>query len=259
MAKLLKGKKKHSDDDDEISEKKGSGNKWFSKGFDGIKEDRSKQEENKKSYTNDFWILDGQKTVLRFVSSESLNIWQHRVKNGRFFQNVTCLNPDNNPEMDECPLCSAGINKQYVGVFIVIERNREWTGKKDHKTHSEVNQIKIWRAGRRVLSALDEVIEERGKITGFDIKVKRKGAGTDTMYYLYPRDEKTPLGLDDDKKALLEAMDLEEMLAPLSRKKCLLLLGKGRTAESEESNTSSRDTDDDDEDDDDDNDVLDKF
>jgi len=217
MAKVFKLKKHVEADVDEGSEAKGG---WMSNGFEPVKKHAEEIEQRKKSgggFALNFWLQEDESAEVRFMSGEPINIFEHNIRiDGKFAQR-TCLQGTG----EKCPLCERGDKKRFVGVFCVIDRRtNKWTSKGDGKKHVEVNQVKMWRCGHRILGMLEKFIAKRGKLTGYDIEVTRSGAGTDTIYNMIPGDW---LKVAEDKEK--QPLDLLKILKPKSRVELLRELG----------------------------------
>jgi hypothetical protein len=192
---------------------------WMKQGFQAANKEMANNKAKQGSFTPDFWLKDGEEAVVRFISSEPLCMYQHRVQVAGKWRTHTCLG-------DNCPLCEGGNKKQFVGVFSVIDRRKEeWNDKVTGKKVVRQNTVKMWRAGTRVMASLERLTAKRGSLTGYDINVSRSGESTATVYTLIPDD---PSALSATDKAL-KPLDLVALLAPKSRQELLAGVNAGKT------------------------------
>jgi len=113
-------------------------------------------------------------TLIRILDEEPFSFWQHWLSKQR--TSVTCIGKD-------CPIC---------GVIAQQKANNE----KPQYTSSHRHAIRIWNyttqrmeiliQGRTFFSDLLTLHKEVGDLKTYDIKVVRKGEGTDTTYNLLP-------------------------------------------------------------------------
>lgn len=113
-------------------------------------------------------------TLVRILDNEPYSFWSHWLE--RQQTSVSCLGRD-------CPICSiitqARVNKedtQYSSTQRHAVRVWNYTTK----------EMEVMIQGKNFFNQLLTLHREVGDITSYDIKVVRKGAGTDTTYTLLP-------------------------------------------------------------------------
>lgn len=211
--------------------------KWFSKGYDAVKEYSKELEEKRANYGKNIvfnlYLKDGESRVVRFITSEPIAFREHYVPNAKGKKSYTCLEgliDEKTGQRMECPFCSAGNKPSFRGAFLVIDRTEDkWESGGEVKTAK--NQIKLFKQGIKVLKVLDKMSSKRN-IKEWDIEITRTGGGTDTQYNFIPEEKKelTKEELDmietfKDGKTLEDKITNE--IAPLTMKQATdVLLGK---------------------------------
>lgn len=143
-------------------------------------------------------------TVIRVLDEEPFSFWSHWLQKQQ--TSVTCPGKD-------CPIC---------GVIAQMKANKEtpiYTSSKRHAIrvwNYVTNQMEVMIQGKNFFQQLLTLHKEVGDITGYDIKVVRKGTGTDTTYTLLPSAPKpfeiTEGVSDVDLTDLLKAPTKEEII-----------------------------------------------
>ena len=197
---------------------------WYSKGYDDAEAQTSA---NSSGWVRDFFLKNGEEANgVRILDEDSFNIRAHFVKGKGWF---TCINGIDD---DGCPLCEAGNKSQNQFVFNVIDP-REYTSPKGE---TYVDQVKLWRVGITLLRLLNKRRNTYGPYPFLEIDVSKMGAGAwDIVAKKVDKEYK----LKDDQ----ETHNLEEVLAPKTRKELVAILNNSEV----ETPTTSSDDDDDEE------------
>lgn len=147
-------------------------------------------------------------TMIRVLDNEPYSYWSHWLNKQQ--TSVACLKRD-------CPIC---------GVIAQMKANKEtpiYTSSQRHAIriwNYTTNQMEIMIQGKNFFSQLLTLHKEIGDITTYDIKVVRKGQGTDTTYTLLPS---TPKEFDTNDKTIVD-VDMAEQFSPPTREEMLLLM-----------------------------------
>jgi hypothetical protein len=203
---------------------------WFSKGFDDAE---AQVAATKGNWTKDFFLKSGEDAKgVRILDDDSTNIRAHFLMGKGWF---TCIQGIDD---EDCPLCEAASRpKSPVGkaqnqfVFNVFDP-REY---KDKKGEVHKDQVKIWRVGITLLRILNKKRNRFGPYTNLVLEISKMGSGQSTAWDIEVDVAEEELELPEGQ----ELYDLEEVLAPKTRKELLAVLN----------NTSSSADDEDDEDD----------
>ena len=113
-------------------------------------------------------------TAIRILDDEPFSFWQHWFQNQQ--TSITCPGKD-------CPVCN--IIKQ-------MKANKEKPIYNSSQRHAiriwnyATNQMEVMIQGKVFFSQLHDLLKEVGDLRTYDIKVIRKGSGTDTTYNLLP-------------------------------------------------------------------------
>jgi hypothetical protein len=172
---------------------------------------------------NDFKVVRPLQTQDEWVSLFMHN--DFKLKTGSF----RCAADGEEPDMEACIGCAHGV-KRSLRTFIPV------------RVRQDDNQKRVWviEYGRNGLLEVMNFIEEhcedvKGGVTGLDVKIKRQGTGTDTVYrWIYSSNNTRPL--NDDEKAL-EVPNMDELITiPDDARvaKILSKIGVGGTEEPED-------------------------
>jgi len=111
------------------------------------------------------------------------------------FHWVAAVNRSVNCDGINCPICSAGERGQLRYVVNILD-------KADGK-------VKLWEFGRRVKVAIENIAENYGDPSGYDLIVIRKGmSAEDTVYTVLPARDPKPLTAEENA---LPKYDLEKL------------------------------------------------
>jgi hypothetical protein len=182
---------------------------------------------------------DGDTAFVRFVTTDDdgdfvHSAWHHEVPvEGRAWgDQVPCIaqDEDGNRTDDDCPGCEADLPMKFKGYVLVLWRDgpvyktddkgkvvKDNTG--DPVVLSKKDQIAIWSSGPRLFEALGETDESYHGLGSRDFRVKRKGEGTKTEYFIVPADidgGKKPMSAADKKLVKECEIDLSEFIKPPS-------------------------------------------
>lgn len=150
-------------------------------------------------------------TMIRILDNEPYSFWNHWLQKQQ--TSIVCPNKD-------CPICNvirqAKANKTEVP-YNSSQRHavRIW--------NYTTNQMEIMIQGRTFFSNLLDLHKEVGDITSYDIKVIRKGNGTDTTYTLLPQRPETFTITDG-----VQEVDMADVFAPPTHDEILMLM-EGKT------------------------------
>jgi len=181
---------------------------WFTKGNDGVKRAKQKQEQleqMRKNRVSRFWLKAGESAKVIFVDSEGFYCDVHQFKIRDSWNNfATCVN-----SVKPCPLCESGLYPTWTAHYTIID-TRKFEGK-DGKEYKNIK--KLFPAKGEVIQILADLIEEYGSLRGRVFEIKRYGAkepntGTHFKYVGKVKDLKK-YGEDADKP-----FDYMEILAP---------------------------------------------
>jgi len=147
-------------------------------------------------------------TLIRILDNEPYSYWSHWLQKQQ--TSVACRGKD-------CPICS---------VIAQMKANKEtpiYTSTQRHAIriwNYNTNQMEIMIQGRTFFSQLLTLHKEIGDITTYDIKVVRKGEGTDTTYTLLPSAPKEFEAEDKDVKEV----DMEDTFSPPTKDEMMQLM-----------------------------------
>lgn len=153
-------------------------------------------------------------TIIRVLDSEPHSYWSHWMVKQQ--QGISCLGTG-------CPVCDVIKQQKADGV-----KDRSYTSSKRHAMrilNKNTNQMEVMIQGKNFMQDLLTLHKEVGDIRDYDIKVVRKGTGTDTTYTLLPV---APQPLTDDEKKLISEVNMEEFFKPLD-KDVVIQLMEGKT------------------------------
>ena len=155
----------------------------FKKGYSAVREEKQRQDDNRAKMGKRLWRFflskDGDEAVVRFLTEEPINFYEHTIKtvrNGKEVYDTVICSGD-----DRCDLCNRGEKPTFKGAFLMYDK-REFTYKdKDGKEKTAKGQLRLYVQGTRVLSQLDRLSERYG-LTKRDYTITRSGSGTSTTY-----------------------------------------------------------------------------
>lgn len=164
--------------------------------------------EEKVSYTK---FAEGT-TKIRIVDDEPYSFWQHWLPEQR--TSVTCLGKD-------CPICNVIKKDKSNGMtprFNSSQRHaiRIW--------NYSTNQMEVMIQSKTFMSNLLTLHKEMGDLKGYDVKVIRKGTGTDTTYNLLPVMPATEFEFEEQ----LKHVDIPDLFKEPTKEEMLQLMD-GRT------------------------------
>lgn len=156
--------------------------------------------------------FDAGNTMIRIIDNEPYSFWTHWLEKQK--TSATCMGR-------ECPMCA--VNAQ-------MKANKEAPKYGNSQRHAvriwnhDTQQMEIMIQGKTFFSQLLTLHKEVGDITTYDIKVVRKGAGTDTTYTLLPQ---PPKDLEVPEGAITD-VDFENTFSPPTKEEMILLM-EGKT------------------------------
>lgn len=150
-------------------------------------------------------------TMIRILDNEPFSFWSHWLQKQQ--TSVTCIGKD-------CPICN---------IIRQMKANKETPMYNSTQRHAiriwnyTTQQMEVMIQGKTFFSMLLDLHKEVGDITTYDVKVIRKGSGTDTTYTLLPS---APAEFDTTDKEI-EDVDMEELFrAPTKEEMLQLMEGK---------------------------------
>lgn len=151
-------------------------------------------------------------TMIRVLDEEPFSYWSHWLQQQQ--TSVACMGKD-------CPICN---------IIAQAKANKEKPMYNSTQRHAvriwnyTTNQMEIMIQGRVFFGQLLDLHKEVGDITTYDIKIIRKGEGTDTVYTTLPS---APTDFDLKDKVITE-IDFKEQFAPPSKEEMIMLI-EGKT------------------------------
>ena len=148
-------------------------------------------------------------TIIRILDNEPFSFWSHWLQKQQ--TSVTCLGKD-------CPICNViraqKANKE-TPQYSSTQRHcvRIWNYKEE--------RLEVMIQGRTFFSQLLDLHKEVGDITTYDIKVIRKGEGTNTTYTLLPQPAKE---FEIPNQEEFDNINLSELMAPPTMENMLMLM-----------------------------------
>jgi len=160
------------------------------KAFHEENERRKKIIEAKRGKLFRFFLKDGEQDVpIRFLTSEPVLFYEHTIKSGENFVNVTCIGED-------CPYCEDK-SPTFKGAFLIVDGRefeideRDQNGNKTGKKKTVKDRLKLLVRGQTDLAKLDRLSSKWG-LDDRIYYVSRIGSGQATIYE-YDRGEKEKL------------------------------------------------------------------
>lgn len=162
------------------------GNKLFARGYSASREEKERQDKNRENAGKKLWRFflkeDGDEADLRFLTEEPVNFYEHNIKEGKTYNQYTCVGAG------DCPLCADGDKPTYKGAYLVVDRREfEYEDQNGNKKKGK-NQVRLFVQGMRVVSQLDRISEKYG-LSNRDVTMVRLGKGTSTTYTIERGDE----------------------------------------------------------------------
>jgi len=154
----------------------------FKRGYQGVREEKQRQEEEKAKRQNQLWRFflskDGDEADLRFLTEEPITFYEHTHKvtrNGKeSYSSSTCYG-------SECEDCANGDRPTFKGAYLVVDRREYEYKDKDGKKKSGKDQVRLFVQGTKVLSQLDRLSDKYG-LSCREVTMVRLGSGTATTY-----------------------------------------------------------------------------
>ena len=178
-----------------------------------------------------FKVAPDEETTVRFLeqNDDLAYAYMHEipVEGRQWGRPIPCCDQD----MDgtPCPGCEREMARKFSGYINVIWEDapvfkRDENGKMIRDTQgdpvvlSHKPQVAIWSSGIKLFEQLDEINTNYRGLSSRRFKIKRKGKGFDTKYYISPVDvDSGPQEMSDDEKKLAsEKYDLNEYIKPKS-------------------------------------------
>lgn len=146
------------------------------------------------------WISwkDKDRKIIRFLldAKEMYTVWVHEyveTPNGR--RNFVCRSEF----QAECPLCAMDVYKRELGYSLAVVREevieeidgqKQITGFKDKSEEVDGKTIPmvgiVSQAPGNFWSYVSAIYQKFGSLLEYDVEITRKGAGTDTLYMMFP-------------------------------------------------------------------------
>lgn len=151
-------------------------------------------------------------TLIRVLDDEPYSFWSHWLESQQ--TSVTCRGKD-------CPICN---------IIAQMKANKEPAIYNSTQRHAiriwnyTTNQMEIMIQGKNFMNQLLTLHKEVGDIKGYDVKLVRKGTGTDTTYTLLPTN---PQEFVAPEGKITDVVMSETFAAP--SKEDMLLLMEGKT------------------------------
>lgn len=155
--------------------------------------------------------FEGGGTLIRVLDNEPYSFWSHWLDAQK--TSVTCMGKD-------CPMCA--VNAQ-------LRANKEQQKYANSQRHAirvynyGTKEMEIMIQGKTFFSNLLTLHKEVGDITSYDIKVVRKGTGTDTTYQLLPQ---APKEVEFDEGVIKDVDFAEQFKTPTRLEMIALMEGK---------------------------------
>lgn len=176
-------------------------------GWNDIETTTSAVESEKTPYTK----FNAGNNLIRILDEEPFSFWSHWLNKQQ--TSVTCMGKG-------CPICN---------IVAQMKANKETPIYGNSKRHAiriwnyETNQMEVMIQGKNFFSQLLVFHKEVGDLTGYDIKVVKKGDGKDTTYTLLPTAPKDFAHMDK-----VTEVDIPNLLRPPTQEEMLMLI-EGKT------------------------------
>ena len=157
--------------------------------------------------------------LIRILDAEPFSFWQHWMPKQN--TSVACMGKD-------CPICS---------VIAQQKANNETPQYNSSHRHAirvwnyTTNQMEVMIQGKTFFSQLLDLHKEVGDLRTYDLKIIRKGSGTDTVYTMIPCAPK-----EFEFANQCEEVDIQDLLKAPTKEEMLLLMEGKTWAEINEAN-----------------------
>ena len=173
----------------------------FKKGYNAVREEKQRQDENREKAGKNLWRFflsnDGDEADVRFLTEEPVTFYEHTIKgmrNGKETYDTVICNGD-----ESCPLCANGDKPTFKGAFLIWDkRPYETTDAKTGKKKTVEGSLRLYVQGARVLSQLDRISTKYG-LSDRTITIVRLGKGTSTTYTIEKGDTEGKLSTAEIK------------------------------------------------------------
>lgn len=152
---------------------------------------------------NNFFKLDddGKFATVQIMAKnlDDLDVFSvHEVETDKYKKLVDCVRESYDSPVDDCPLCSAGIQRKSVLVLFLF----------DHETQT----VKIWQRGPKFLKKIEMLCSRYENLEDVVIDIERRGKKGDwgTTYEILPRPDVEPYDLSEVEKPSLDKLILEK-------------------------------------------------
>ena len=176
-----------------------------------------------------FKLAPGEETVVRFLeqNDDLAYAYMHEVpvEGRQWGRPVPCCDQDQ--DGTPCPGCERDMPRKFAGYINVLWDDapvfkRDENSKMVRDTQGDPvvlghkPQVAIWSSGIKLFEQLDEINTNYRGLMSRRFKVKRKGSGFDTKYYISPEDvDSGPQEMSaSDKELLAQKYDLNEYIKP---------------------------------------------
>ena len=146
-------------------------------------------------------------TKIRILDQSPYSRWVHWIPSAK--TSVSCIGMG-------CPICEIIKEQKEAKMQPTYSSNKRHAMNVLNRTTGEVE---ILEQGKTFFEDLLEIMEEKGDLTKFDIKVKRKGTGLDTKYRLDPEEPEELSG--EDLKKLDNMVNLEEYFIKITKEQMI--------------------------------------
>jgi hypothetical protein len=138
---------------------------------------------------------------IRFLSPDPYERYVHWINESQ--KTVPCVGKEN------CTYCNDGLKIQKKFCFAVIDRVKQ----AEQSNENEKTYVGVLEVGWKVLESLVafHTDEDLGDITEYDIKIKKTGEGTNTVYTCIPGTKKTKLTNEEKLKVVEIFGDLKNI------------------------------------------------
>lgn len=169
------------------------------RGFDAYEKEAKEIEKRQEEFKNNIWrffLKDGEEDVpLRFLTEEPIIFYEHTINVRGNWENIACTG-------DDCEYCDAGEKSSIRGAWLIAD-GREFESKRDGKTRTLSNQIRIYSRGSTDIAKIQRLVNKYG-LTNRPYYVTKTGSNTTTSYEL-DRGEEEELTLAE-KEAIFKTL-----------------------------------------------------
>lgn len=150
-------------------------------------------------------------TIIRVLDKEPYSFWSHWMQNQQ--TSVTCLGRD-------CPICAVIAQSKANNTKVPFNNSHRHALRVWNYT---TKQMEIMIQGRNFMQQLLSLHREVGDLTTYDVKVIRRGSGTDTTYTVVPT-APTEFNITEG----ITEINMEEQFKAPTREEILMLM-EGKT------------------------------